>query len=262
MPGYYAEAVETAAVIAIIVVTVLTGTVLQRLSGTGVGLVVAPVLSLILGPGFGVFTTNMTTVISGLLIMLVVWRYINWRAYLLIGPAAVVGAWPAAWLVGALPTAWLSILLGTLVVGALLLTFFARKIPEWKSPAAAVTAGFFGGFFNTTSGVAAPVMVIYSRLSRWDQTGFSATLQPVFMTMGIASVVSKLVMGTVDPSEAGTLPLALLLLVVPCSVGFGLVIATPLTRVVTAAIARRLAMMLAAIGGVGAIVRGALDLIL
>ena len=251
---------DTVVVAVIILATVLTGTILQRLSGTGVGLVVAPVLALLLGPGFGVFMTNVTTVMSGLLIMFAVWRFINWRAYLLIAPAAAIGAWPAAWLVGALPTAWLSILLGALVVSALLLTAFARRIPEWKSSGAAVTAGFLGGFFNTTSGVAAPVMVIYSRLSRWEQVGFSATLQPVFMTMGIASVVSKLVMGSVEPGDAGSLPFGLLLLIIPCSVGFGLLIATPLTRVVTASLARRLAMVLAAVGGVAAIVRGAFEL--
>lgn len=35
-------------------------------------------------------------------------------------------------------------------------------------------------------------MVIYARISRWDQRSFAATLQPIFMTMGALSVVMKL----------------------------------------------------------------------
>ena len=39
--------------VAIIVAAILVGTVLQRISGTGVGLVVAPTLSILLGPVLG-----------------------------------------------------------------------------------------------------------------------------------------------------------------------------------------------------------------
>ncbi|PXA76601.1 hypothetical protein DCC26_09195, partial [Auritidibacter sp. NML120779] len=66
-------------IVTITVIAVLVGTILQRLSGTGVGLVVAPVLSLVLGPAFGVLLTNMTTMVSGFLIMLSVWSSISWR---------------------------------------------------------------------------------------------------------------------------------------------------------------------------------------
>lgn len=245
----------------IITSAVLIGTILQRLSGTGVGLVVAPVLSLLLGASSGVLVTNMTTVVSGFLIMLTVWRVINWRAYWLIIPAAIVGAWPGAWLVGQLPNGWLSILLGSLVVIALVLTVTLRSIPEWKSPFGAVLAGLFGGFFNTTSGVAAPVMVVYSRISRWNQTGFSATLQPVFVTMGLASVISKLTLGSADLGASIPMPFGWLFAAIIGSVGLGLVIATVLVRHISSDFARNLAMVLAGLGGISAIVRGLIDVI-
>lgn len=245
--------------VTIIAAAVLIGTILQRLSGTGVGLVVAPVLSLLLGPAFGVLVTNMTTVVSGLLIMFAVWKNIDWRAYLWIAPAAAVGAWPGAWVVGLLPTGWLSILLGSIVVLALLVTVSMRRLPEWKNRPAALLAGLLGGFFNTTSGVAAPVMVIYSRVSRWDQVAFSATLQPIFMTMGAASVATKLTLGSVGDHAALAVPLGWLLVGIPLTVILGIFVGTRLVRVVPVSAARTLAMSLAALGGAGAILRGAIE---
>ncbi|WP_328821769.1 sulfite exporter TauE/SafE family protein [Nesterenkonia haasae] len=247
--------------LAIIVAAVLIGTILQRLSGTGVGLVVAPVLSLLLGPAFGVLVTNMTTVVSGFLIMLSVWAAIDWRKFWLIIPAAVIGAWPGAWLVGVLSAGWLSIILGSIVVAALLVTFTLGRLPEWGGRVPAVAAGLIGGFFNTTSGVAAPVMVIYSRLSRWDQVSFAATLQPIFMTMGAASVVSKLALGSVATDGDVGVPFGWLLTGILTTVVIGILIASRLAKVVSVAFARRLALTLAGLGGVGAIVRGVVDVL-
>lgn len=247
--------------VAIIVAAVLIGTVLQRLSGTGVGLVVAPVLSFLLGPAFGVLITNLTTVVSGFLIMLSVWGAINWRKFWLIVPAAAVGAWPGAWLVGELSAGWLSIILGSIVVAALLVTVTLRRLPEWTTRPPGVMAGFLGGFFNTTSGVAAPVMVIYSRLARWDQVSFAATLQPIFMTMGAASVTAKLALGSVSTDGGAGLPFGWLFFWIIVTVAVGILVAAQLAKVVPVRAARTLAMTLAGLGGVGAIVRGAVDVV-
>ncbi|WP_238385066.1 sulfite exporter TauE/SafE family protein [Nesterenkonia muleiensis] len=247
--------------VAIIAAAVLVGTILQRLSGTGVGLVVAPVLSLLLGPSFGVLVTNMTTVVSGLLIMLSVWAYIDWRKFWLIIPAAVIGAWPGAWLVGVLSAGWLSIILGSIVVTALLVTVTLRRLPEWTGRSPGVIAGLIGGFFNTTSGVAAPVMVIYSRLSRWEQRSFAATLQPVFMTMGAASVVSKLALGSVSIDGGVGIPFGWLLAGIVATVLVGILLAAQLARFVPVPAARTLAMTLAGLGGAGAIIRGVIDVV-
>ena len=247
--------------VAIIAVAVLIGTVLQRLSGTGVGLVVAPVLSLLLGPAFGVLVTNMTTFVSGLLIMLSVWSRISWGKFWLIMPASVLGAIPGAWVVGQLSAGWLSIILGAIVVFALLVMVALPQLPEWKGLLPRAVSGFLGGFFNTTSGVAAPVMVVYSRLSRWDQVSFAATLQPIFMTMGAVSVISKLAMGSVRGGDGSGLPLGWLFPVVVLTVLLGVFVGTLLSRRVRPSAARTLAMVLAGLGGLSAMVRGVLDVL-
>lgn len=251
---------DTIGVAAIIGAAVLVGTVLQRISGSGVGLVVAPVLSLIIGPALGVLVTNMTTMVSGFLIMLAVWPRIEWRRYWLVGPLAAVGAVPGAWLVSQLSAGWLSIILGSIVVVALLLTVSLPRLPRWQGRVPGLIAGAVGGFFNTTSGVAAPVMVIYARVSDWGQQGFAATMQPIYMTMGAASVLAKLSMGSVDGATGEVLDLPWLFAGIVAVVILGIFVGGLASRVVSVQAARALALTLAGLGAMGAIIRGILDL--
>lgn len=246
----------------VIALAVLVGTVLQRISGSGVGLVVAPVLSILLGPGLGVLVTNMTTMVSGFLIMLSVWSRIDWARYRILGPVTLVGAIPGAWLVGQLSAGWLSIILGALVLCALAFTVALPRLPRWEGRTSGLTAGILGGLFNTTSGVAAPVMVIYSRVSRWDQEGFAATMQPIFMTMGAVSVVTKLFFGSVEEvGAAGTLDLGILFPGIVVTVLVGIILGARLAQVVQPSHARALALTLAGLGALGALLRGIIDVL-
>ena len=229
---------------------VLVGTVLQRVSGTGVGLVVAPVLSLLMGPGAGVLATNAATTCSGFLITLSVRRLVEWRH------AAVLVA--AALVVRVVPAGWLQVAVGLVVLAGLAITRFSPATPYASRRAAAVPAGVLGGFFNATAGVAAPAMVIYSRVTRWDQVRFAATMQPVFMGMGALSTVSKLLAGV---HFSLPVPAVAALAALVATVLVGIAVGTWLSRHLSKATAQKLAMGLAATGGVVVVVRGALTLL-
>ncbi len=266
-------------------VAVVAGATRQRVAGFGVGLVVAPTRSVVMGPGVGVLLTNMTTVVSGVVIMLAVWRHVDWRRFFLIGPMTLIGALAGAWLVGQLATGWLSIILGTLVGVALVFAVGLPRLPVAQGPIPAVTSGMIGGFFNTTSGVAGPVFAVYSRLSRWDQRAFAATMQPLFITMGTASIITKLTMGSLedhfnDAAERSFLGLSdpwldaaaslgisglvadllLVFLGILAMVMLGVLLGSRLSRVLAALTARRIAMTVAGLGAVAAVVRGILEL--
>lgn len=238
---------------------ILVGTVLQRVSGTGVGLVVAPVLSLLMGPGPGVLATNAVTTCSGFMITLSVRRLVEWRhaAALVVSalPGIVAGALVVRWV----PSAWLQVAVGAVVLVALAITRFSPEPPHASRRAAVVPAGLIGGFFNSTAGVAAPAMVIYSRVTRWDQVRFAATMQPVFMSLGVLSAVSKLTAG-VHMALPVPLPLALGALVLTVLVG--IVAGTYLARHLSKATAQKLTMALAAAGGGVVLVRGLISLLL
>ncbi|MFC7402538.1 TSUP family transporter [Citricoccus sp. GCM10030269] len=243
----------TVGIVLAAVAAILVGSTLQRLSGTGVGLVVAPVLALLMGPALGVFVTNSTTVVSGFLIMLAVIKDVDWKRYLIFMPMALLGAVPAAFMVRAVGPAWLNIVIGSVVLAALALTFGAPRVPYVRSHALTATTGMVGGFLNTSAGVAAPAMVMYSRFARWDQRSFAATMQPTFMTMGLFSVATKLMVGATTFSQ---LPPWWLFPIIVTTVVVGIRIGAWLSTRVSLESARTLAISLAGLGAAVAIVRG------
>lgn len=248
----------SAAAALLAVAAILVGSVLQRLSGTGVGLVVPPVLSLLLGPVAGVLMTNATTTVSGFTIMLSVRERVQWRRAGIVIVSALPGAVLGALLVLVLPAAWLQIGIGALVLFALGLTVATPRLPHVTSPAALPVAGVIGGLLNTTAGVAAPAMVIVSRLIRWEQRAFAASLQPIFMSMGLMSVIAKLALGATGlPSLPPwwVIPLVVALVLGGVWIGARLESRVPATR------ARTLALVIAGLGGVAAVVKGILTLV-
>jgi len=234
---------------------ILVGTVLQRVSGTGVGLVCAPILALLLGSAQGVLVTNATTTVSGFLIMLAVRRDVDWARAGIICLAAVPGAMAGAVVVRALPPSWLQVVLGAIVLLGVLTTVALPRLPEVHGRGPMALAGAVGGLFNTTAGVAAPAMVIYSRLSRWDHRSFAATLQPIFMTMGALSVITKTVLGAAPTTPPSWFPLVVVATVLlGARLGGWLVTRVPTDR------ARALALVLAGTGGAVTLARGLLTL--
>ncbi|MCT4574421.1 hypothetical protein N3930_46760, partial [Bacillus thuringiensis] len=79
---------------------------------------------------------------------------------------------------------------------------------------------------------------IYSRLSRWEQRSFAATLQPIFMTMGAASVISKITLGSVDLNADAGLPLGWIVPGIVAAVLVGILIGTGLAQRVPVQAAR------------------------
>ena len=237
---------------------ILIGSALQRLSGTGVGLVVTPVLSLLLGPVAGVLLTNAVTTVSGFTIMLSVRKRVDWRRAGIVIAAALPGAVLGALLVLWLEASWLQIGIGVLVLIALSLTVATPELPHVTNRAALPVAGAVGGLLNTTAGVAAPAMVIVSRLTRWEQKAFAASLQPIFMSMGLMSVVLKSLMGATG--DQGLPPWWVLPAVIALVLG-GVGVAAALESRVTPERARTLALVLAGLGGAAAVVKGVLGLL-
>lgn len=248
-------------IVVIAFLAVLVGATLQRLSGTGVGLVVAPCLALAMGPHVGVFVANSTTVVSGFLIMFAVLKDVDWRRWGVFAGVGIVGALPGALLVRELSAGWLDVMIGGVVLVALVLTFSVPRVPHVtgrRLPVLTAAAGAVGGFLNTASGVAAPAMVMYSQFTRWPQRDFAATMQPTFMMFGLTSVLMKLFTGATTVEQ---LPHAGLFGAIVLAVIAGIRLGGLLARRVSAGSARRVAIALAGAGALSALVRGVLALV-
>lgn len=237
---------------------VLLGTVLQRISGSGVGLVVAPAFAISLGGANGVFFTNVTTTVSGFLLTCALWRTVNWRQWRLLCLSALIGTIPGALIVRWTPGAVLQLVVGLVVLLAMVVILRGGRSGKPVRPGTTVISGAGGGLLNVTAGIAAPAMVVYSRITRWAQAEYAATMQPVYLTLGLMSLAAKYLSGAVVHA---TMPTPWLVLGVAVMVLVGLGIGTPLARRVPASRARGLALLLAGVGAVLAIVKGTVGLV-
>ncbi|KAA0918883.1 sulfite exporter TauE/SafE family protein [Dietzia sp. ANT_WB102] len=232
--------------------SVILGTVLQRVSGMGVGLVVSPTLVLLLGPVTGVLLTNLTTTVSATLIAITLRRDIDWRRYRRLAPLIVVGSVLGALLVRAVDRSWLEVVIGTLLLATLATTALVR-MPPVSGPIPAAVAGTAGGFLNTAVGVAAPAMLIYAHATNWTQRSFAATLQPIFGTMGAVSVITKVGLGAAPITD---LPPLIVIALVVAMVPVGITLGGPISRRVSAETGRRLAVVVVTAGALTTLGRG------
>lgn len=236
----------------------MIGTILQRVSGTGVALVAAPFLSAFFGPVEGILVTNLINGTGSTLLCFSVLRDIDWRKFGFLATFAIFGEMLGAVIVGKVPAAWMQFVVGGTVVLAMAATWLSgKKLPHVQSPLAAPVTGFIGGILMATAGIGAPATVIYARLIRWEQRGFAATMQPLFGVMAFSAFAIKRWMGVPFAPpwiDAPHLLFFLLCIVVAVRIGSWLAMRMTATR------ARDLAFLLAAAGAVIAVVKGIMGL--
>ncbi|CAM3994934.1 sulfite exporter TauE/SafE family protein [Corynebacterium frankenforstense] len=245
-------------VVLILLVTILIGATMQRVSGMGLGLVGGPVVSLLLGPVEGILVINVLAVVNATIVTATTWRNIDLRKFLLVGSTLVVGAVPGAIVVREFSPDLLQVVVGSLLLIALgVVTFGLRWVPTPRGKAPALISGAIGGFMNTLAGIAGPAITVYAQAARWDQRVYAATLQPLFVVAGFISVVIKLVTGAGDLTvvnpwlwPAGLVGMLL-----------GIWAGTRLSRHIPRDKAHALALALAALGGLTVLVRGASGLL-
>lgn len=220
----------------------------------GVGLVVSPALGFLIGPEIGIFATNVVTITSAAILTAVRWNDIEWRRVAWILASAIPGAACGAILVRELPSAWLQVILGSTILLAILITFTAKNPPRADGPVPLSVAGSIGGMLNTTAGIAAPAMVIYSRMARWRHPGFGASLQPVFLGMGLLSIFFKTLFGSLG--SAGELPHMRYLTLVIAFVIIGARLGGWAAKRISASQAQTMSVTLASAGAVLVLIKG------
>lgn len=180
-------------------VIVAVGSFAQRITGMGFALIAAPFLVLLLGPHQGVILSNLASAATSLLVLGRVFRQVEWKKYLWLVLPALVGIVPGALLSVHLDPAWLELCIGSLLVVALVVSIAAQHVSVTSTGVAPpVLAGFFAGLTSAAAGTSGPPISMYAVLTRWPQLAFAATVQPLFLTLGITSMVAKLAL---DPTR-------------------------------------------------------------
>lgn len=244
----------------VLLAAVLIGSLFQRITGLGLGLVAGPVLSFMVGPVAGVTMVNGLSIINAANNAWSVRKKTDWRRFRLLSGGLVVGSLPALLVVHFLSGPWLMITIGVLVLLALAVASFrpenSRLSPTAKIPM--LIAGVTGGFMSTIAGIAGPALTVYARLTGWDHRDFIATLHPVILVANTVSFALKVVL--IGGLDFGAVP-GWLWIVAIIAIFAGAWLGDLLNRKVSTDQARQLANLLAAAGALGVLIRGVVELV-
>lgn len=180
-----------------LVLTVLVGAVLQRVTGFGFGVVAAPMFVLLLGPVEGVMVSNLVSIFNSLIIVGRVRALIEWPRVVLLSVVSVAALVASAFVLRRFTTATLDVIVGLVVIAGMTLSLVARKwrrgVRPWREGAwwPATVASIFAGFGSIAAGVGGPPFGAYAILDNWDPQRFAATIQPVFILNSVAAVTSR-----------------------------------------------------------------------
>lgn len=255
--GYY-DAMSAAALIVLVTCVVFVGAVMQRISGMGLGLLAAPVLSIVLDPVIGILVVNVLASVNALMATVSVRASVDWRRFMIIASVMILGVIPGVLLINAVSPSVLQVIVGAVLLAALgIVTLGKRYVPRATGTGPAITAGVVGGFTNTLAGVAAPAITVYGQAARWEHRSFASTLQPLFVVAGVVSFGVKIVMGTGD---FGGIPVALWPMSV-ISMALAIALGARIAPRVPRSWAHRMAITLAALGALSVMVKGLIALI-
>ena len=243
--------------IALVLLAVLVGSSMQRVTGMGFALVAAPFLVLLLGPVDGVILVNLCSVLTAAIILTRVVRDVDWRRAGVLALFALVGIVPGAMILQYVPAAWLEISIGVLIAAGLTVSVNLSRVHNRDGHSLRAVAGISSGFMNATAGVGGPAVSIYALATNWPHRSFAATMQPYFLFIGLTSLGAKFATGS---AEVPPLQSWVWLSVAAACIA-GLILGEVLARIVKPHIARRLLIVVAYVGAVATVVRGITQLV-
>lgn len=237
----------------LVLAAVLVGAALQRVSGIGFAVVVAPCAILALGPGQGVVLVQLCGVASAVLVLSRVHRDVDWRAWARLVVPGVLGVGAGAVAAARLPDGPAQVL-GAVVVLATLAGSVAvgrlREVPRTTGVVAA--AGGTAGVLTVLAGVGAGPLTALQQATRWEHRTFVATLQPALVTLSGTTVVARLA-ATPGAWPALAPPWWA---AVAAALAAGIAAGGGVARRLSPRAAGHLSLVLAAAGGVSALVDG------
>ena len=194
--------------LAVIALALLVGTAVQGLVGLGLGLVGAPIATLVapeLMPGL----LLSTAVLLPLLQLATHREEIDWRGLAWALPARIPGTVVGVWLVAIFTDRQLAVAVGVMVLVAVLLTWHTVTVPI--TPGTLVGAGVISGVTSTATSIGGPpIAILYQHRS---PVQVRSTLA-VYFVIGLAISLASLTVGGVIDRHQIALGLAL----VPASI--------------------------------------------
>lgn len=213
-------------VFALVFLAVLLGSTVQAVVGLGIGLVAAPVITLLepsLMPGVLIslaFVLPIVTLIQERAD--IDWPGLNWSL-----PSRVLGTAVGVWVVATFTADQLGVFIGTIVLLAVLLTWHAVEVPINRRSLS--TAGFIGGVTGTATSIGGPpfALLYQHRPPRQIRT----TMAVYFLIGAAISLVGLTLSGDLERHQLAVAALLLPAVVLGVVVGAALRRMLPTHRV-------------------------------
>jgi uncharacterized membrane protein YfcA len=221
---------------------VFVGAIVQGGVGFGLGLVAAPVLTM-LAPDLMPGAIQVVNMILPLFTLGTEWRRVDWRGL----GFAVLGRLPGS-IIGAVIVVYVSIYIRSILVAVMVLIAVALTARSMSVPRNGVTitsAGFVSGVTGTATGIGGPPIALVYQNAKGPQ--IRATLAMFFLLSAAQSLV---ILGVVEELPAEALWLGAIL-IVPMLLGF--LVSGPLRRYLDGGKVRVAVLIVAAASAVGLI---------
>ncbi|MER7366049.1 sulfite exporter TauE/SafE family protein [Nonomuraea wenchangensis] len=230
---------------------VFVGAVVQGSVGFGLGLVAAPVLTL-LDPDLMPGAIQVVNATLPLFTLAVEWRRVDWRGL----GFAVLGRVPGS-VLGALVIVYVSVysrglLVAVMVLVAVALTARAVSVP--RNGATITSAGFVSGVTGTATGIGGPPIALVYQTAKGPQ--IRATLAMFFFLSAVQSLVILAIVGELPGRALSTGAT----LIVPMLLGF--LVSGPLRRYLDGGKVRTAVLVVAAVSAVGLIAQNVITQVL
>lgn len=227
----------------------MVGAVIQRITGIGFASAAGATLVLLLGPVTGVQMLNALAAACSFLVLVSVWRHVEWRRTILLAASASAATPIGALLAVRLPEPVLQIGVGLVMLAALCMVTLIARWRVMRGPFGLLAAGALGGIANASVGQAGPMMGAYAAASRWDITGYVASMQACWFVVNVVAVAVK-GLPSVRPIVAIVLAASLLA---------GYITSRLVAKVISPSAAARVLFAVALVGSVVVVSRGFTD---
>ena len=237
----------------LLLTSVFVGAILQRVSGIGFAMVVAPFTIIAIGPAQGVVLVQICGVTSAICVMTQVFRNVHWTTYLLLLPASAIGILVGTYLVSLFPSAEAEIVSAGIMLFMLALSVMAGRLREYQRDVRSLAvAGGLAGAMTVLAGVGGVALTSLKQATRWDQVSFVATLQPYLITLSTGTVVARMVASPdAWPVLSGIVWSGILAVMI-----IGMILGSKLAHVMSARHAAQLTLLLSLVGAVSALFDG------
>ncbi|WP_191089903.1 sulfite exporter TauE/SafE family protein [Nesterenkonia ebinurensis] len=187
-----------------ILAVVFATSVVQRVTGSGFGLILSPFVVLLIGAHEGVMLSNFLAIFAPAFVLWRTWRAVEWKRLLWLLIPAIAVMPPAAWVSVRAHEGVLYIAVGSLVIFGILLSLVVHRIRlKLDGPLTRITTGAAVGTGTVLAAVGAPATAIYTALSRWSIPAMVATVQPLWIVVSVVSFGTKWAM---DDGQLPALP--------------------------------------------------------